>query len=422
MSGRSRTFAPASLAPLKHRDFALTVAASFVSSVGSFMQSVALGVYLTVTTHNAIWLGLITLALWLPSLVASPFGGIVADRWDRRRFIQANNLIMAASASALAYAGVTHHLSPTLACALAIVEGFASAATWPAYQSLLPDLVARDEVLAAVSLSSAQFNLGRVVGPLLAGVALSLGSPALCFIANAGTFLFVATVFVFVRVPVSEARRDRVAWVAELRAGANQAWAVKGCRYPILTVIAVAFTIGPFISLVPAMAIDVLHAGRLGTPWLVTAQGVGAVVAALTLPNLARRTSRSLVLRLSLSTVVVAMAAYGLSPSLALAGASLMFLGAGYIGVMTGLNTNVQLHAPTRERSRILSLYTMSLSISYPIGTFVQSALARGVGLREVTVGAALFGATGLGVAAWRAPGYWGVFVAPGTPTQLLAD
>ncbi len=386
------------------------------------MQGVALGVYLTITTHNALWLGLITLALWLPSLVASPFGGIVADRWDRRRFIQVNNLIMAASASALAAAEVTHHLSPKLACALAVVEGFASAATWPAYQSLLPDLVAREEVLAAVSLSSAQFNLGRVVGPLLAGIALSVGSPALCFLANAGTFLFVATVFFFVRVPARDAPLERVAWGEELRTGARQAWLIKGCRYPILTVILVAFTIGPFISLVPAMAIDVLHAGTLGTPWLVTAQGIGAVIAALTLPNLARRTSRSFVLRLSLSTVVVAMAAYGFSPSLLIAGLSLMFLGAGYIGVMTGLNTNVQLHAPTRERSRILSLYTMSLSLAYPLGTFVQSAIARGVGLREVTVGAAVVGASGLALAAWRAPGFWGVFVAPGSPAQLLAD
>ncbi len=386
------------------------------------MQGVALGVYLTITTHNALWLGLITLALWLPSLVASPFGGIVADRWDRRRFIQVNNLIMAASASALAAAEVTHHLSPKLACALAVVEGFASAATWPAYQSLLPDLVAREEVLAAVSLSSAQFNLGRVVGPLLAGIALSVGSPALCFLANAGTFLFVVTVFFFVRVPARDAPLERVAWGEELRTGARQAWLIKGCRYPILTVILVAFTIGPFISLVPAMAIDVLHAGTLGTPWLVTAQGIGAVIAALTLPNLARRTSRSFVLRLSLSTVVVAMAAYGFSPSLLIAGLSLMFLGAGYIGVMTGLNTNVQLHAPTRERSRILSLYTMSLSLAYPLGTFVQSAIARGVGLREVTVGAAVVGASGLALAAWRAPGFWGVFVAPGSPAQLLAD
>lgn len=396
--------------------------ASFVSSVGGFMQGVALGVYLTVTTHNALWLGLITMALWLPSLVASPFGGIVADRGDRRRFIQVNNLVMAASASALAYAEVTHHLSPSLACALAVVEGFASAATWPAYQSLLPDLVAHDEVHAAVSLSSAQFNLGRVVGPLLAGLALSLGSPAVCFIANAGTFLFVATVFAFVHVPAHEARAGRVAWGAELRAGAHQAWSIRGCRYPILTVIAVAFTIGPFISLVPAMAIDVLHAGTLGTPWLVTAQGVGAVIAALALPSLARRTSRAFVLRLSLGGVVVAEAAYGLSPTLGVAVVSLMFLGAGYIGVMTGLMTNVQLHAPARERSRILSMYTMSLSLAYPLGTFVQSALSRVMGLREVTVAAALVGAGALVVASWRAPGYWGVFVSPGTTAQLLAD
>lgn len=414
---------PVSLAPLKHRDFALTLIASFVSSVGSFMQAVALGVYLTVTTHNALWLGLITLSLWLPSLFASPFGGIVSDRWNRRRFIQFNNLVMASSAGALAAAGLTGHLSPRLACGLAVIEGFASSAGWPAYQSLLPDLVGRDEVLAAVSLSSAQFNMGRVIGPLFAGLALSVGSPAWCFVVNAATFVFVAVTFFFVRVPVRSAPPGRVAWRSELVAGARRAWSVKGCRYPILTVMAVAFTIGPFISLVPAMAIDVLHAGKLGTPWLVTAQGVGAVIAALTLPTLARRTSRALVLRLALATVALAEAAYGAAPSLALAVVALLFLGAGYIGVMTGLNTNVQLHAPLAERSRILSLYTMSLSVAYPAGSFLQAALARAVGLRDVTIGAAALAALALLVMVLRAPGYWGEFVTPQlAPAQLLAD
>ena len=95
-------------------------------------------------------------------------GGVIADRVVRQRWIQANNLVMALSASALATAELTHHLTPQLACYLAIVEGLAGSASWAAWQSLLPDLVDRDEVFAAVSLSSAQFNLGRIIGPLLA--------------------------------------------------------------------------------------------------------------------------------------------------------------------------------------------------------------------------------------------------------------
>src|SRR5665213_1780196 len=296
----------ASLAPLRHRSFALAMTSSFVSSTGTWMQSVALGIYLTETTKNPLWLGLLTVAAWTPAIIGSPIGGVVADRWSCQRWIQLNNLIMAGTASALAVAALTHHLSPSLACYLAVAEGLCGSASWAAWQSLLPDLVDRDEVLAAVSLSSAQFNLGRVIGPLFAAVALALGSPGICFALNAASFVFVVVMFSFVRTPPRAKVTTKIHPWAETVVGARQAWAVKGCRYPILAIATVALIISPFIALVPSMAIDVLHAGKSGTPWLVFGQGVGAVIGALTLPALARRTSRIYVLRASLGTVVIA--------------------------------------------------------------------------------------------------------------------
>ncbi|MGH9020522.1 MAG: MFS transporter [Acidimicrobiales bacterium] len=415
--------ASASFAPLRHRSFALALSSSFVSSTGTWMQSVALGVYLTETTHNPLWLGLLTVAAWSPSIVGSPLGGVVADRWNRQRWIQANNLIMAATATALAAVALAGDLTPRLAVVLAIVEGLCSSASWPAWQSMLPDLVERDEVLAAVSLSSAQFNMGRIIGPLLAGVALALGSPAACFAANAASFVVVVVAFAFVRSPHRPPPVARARPLRDLADGARAAWAVSGCRYPIVAIAAVALTLSPFIALVPAMAIEVLHSGRVGTSWLVTAQGVGAVVGAVTLPGLARRTSRQFVLRLSLWSAVGFEALYGVAPDLGLAMAALLVVGGAYVGVLTGLNTSVQLHAPVRERSRILSLYTLSLSVAYPVGALVQSALARSMGVREVTeLGAGALG-VGLVVVSIVAPRVWGDLGAPGSvPAGLLAD
>jgi MFS family permease len=415
--------ASASFAPLRHRSFALALTSSFVSSTGTWMQTVALGIYLTETTHDALWLGLLTVAAWTPSVIGSPVGGVVADRWNRQRWIQANNLVMAATASVLAAMALTGHLSPHLIVVLAVIEGLASSSSWAAWQSLLPDLVDRDEVLAAVSLSSAQFNLGRIIGPLLAGVALAAGSVGLCFALNAASFVFVVVAFSFVRAGARPAPTTRVRPFTELFAGARQAWRVRGCRYPILGIAAVALTVSPFIALVPAMAIEVLHAGKIGTSWMVTAQGVGAVAGALTLPALARRTSRISVLRGSLVTAAVAEILYGLAPDLGLALAALVVLGGAYVGVLTGLNTSVQLHAPTSERSRILSLYTLSLSLAYPLGALVQSAFARAYGVRVVSVvgAGALLGVL-LAVSALR-PSVWGeIAVTPPAPAALLAD
>jgi MFS family permease len=362
---------------------------SFVSSVGTWMQNVALGIYLTETMRNPIWLGLLTVAAWTPAIIGAPLGGVVADRWSRQRWIQLNNLMMTGTASALAVAAVTHHLSPGLACYLAVGEGLCGSASWAAWQSLLPDLVEKDEVLAAVSLSSAQFNLGRVIGPVFAALALTLGSVSVCFAVNAASFFFVLVIFSFVRSEPRPKPTTTVHFIAETFSGARRAWAVKGCRHPILGVAVIAMIAGPFIALVPAMAIIVLHAGKIGTTWLVTAQGVGAVTGALTLPIVAKRTSRLKVLRGSIYVLAGALALYALAPNLVSSVVFMVLLGGAYMGTMTGLDTSVQLHAPRAERSRILALYILSLSMFYPLGAFVQADLAKSFGVRPVTLAAA---------------------------------
>ncbi|HEY1762793.1 MAG TPA: MFS transporter [Acidimicrobiales bacterium] len=412
----------ASLTPLRHRSFAIALTSSFVSSVGTWMQSVALGIDLTETTRNPLWLGLLTVSAWTPAIIGAPVGGVVADRWSRQRWIQLNNLVMAGTASALAVAALSHHLSPALACYLAVGEGLCSSASWSAWQSLLPDLVERDEVLAAVSLSSAQFNLGRIIGPVFASIALVFGSVGLCFLANALSFIFVLIVFSFVRTPVRAVPTTKVRFIAETVAGARRAWQVKGCRNPILGVGAVAIVASPFIALVPAMAIIALHAGKVGTTWLVTAQGVGAVVAALTLPIIAKRTSRLSVLRGSMMTLAGALVVYAISPTLVVSALAMVVLGGAYMGTLTGLNTSVQVHAPLAERSRILALYTLSLSMFYPLGAFIQADLARAVGVRTVTLVGALVLAIALCVALLVRPQFWREMGSPAEVPLLLAD
>ena len=195
-----------------------------------------------------------------------------------------------------------------------------------------------------------------------------------CFLANAPSFIFVLVVFSFVRTPARAVPTTKVRFIAETVAGAKRAWQVKGCRNPILGVGAIAIVASPFIALVPAMAIIALHAGKVGTTWLVTAQGVGAVVAALTLPAVAKRTSRLSVLRGSMMTLAGALVIYAISPTLVVSALAMVVLGGAYMGALVrGSNTSVQVHAPLAERSRILALYTLSLSVFYPLGALRPS-------------------------------------------------
>jgi predicted MFS family arabinose efflux permease len=235
--------------------------------------------------------------------------------------------------------------------------------------------------------------------------------------------VFVVVMFSFVRSAARPKPTTSLRLWSETKYGAVRAWAVKGCRYPIIGIGTVALIASPFIALVPAMAIQTLHAGRTGVAWLVAAQGVGAVIGAVTLPAVARRTSRIAVLRGSLATVAVALALYGFSRTLAEAIAALAVLGGAYVGTLTGLNTSVQLHAPTSERSRILSLYNLSLSLFYPLGALAQAAIARTWGVRPVTVCDAVLLALILGIVTLWRPEFWGaIAVTPNEPVAMLAD
>jgi MFS family permease len=261
---------------------------------------------------------------------------------------------------------------------------------------MLPDLIERrEDLLAAVSLSSAQYNLGRVVGPLLAGVALAFGSYALAFAANAASFGAVIVALLLIRLPPPERSGPRLPVLRGIAEGARIAFAEPGCRSAIGLIGVVALVASPFIALVPAMAIVGLHLGShhrgsVGTSVLVTAQGIGAVAAVLVLPGLARRVGRARMLVVALFLLPVLLTAYALSPTLWVAALALLLVGAGYITVLSGLNTVVQLRAPEAARGRVLSLFMLSLGTLYPIGAVVQGAVADHHGVRVVTVAGAL--------------------------------
>jgi MFS family permease len=272
------------------------------------------------------------------------------------------------------------------------VIGCSAALRFPFQQSILPDVVPREDLLSATSLSSAQYNLGRVVGPALAGVVIALGSYGLAFALNAVSFLAVVVAVLFVRVPPAP-QREEGGIAARIRAGARAARGEPGCRAAIVMIAIVALLASPFIALVPAVA-DRLVEGddALGaaTGALTTAQGVGAVLGALCIVPLADRIGLRRLLVADLVLCPLALAVYGVTPNVVSAVVALTLVGALYIGLLSGLSTVVQLRAPEAYRGRVLSLYMVALGVVYPIGALVQGAMADVVGLPTTTAGFAL--------------------------------
>ena len=381
-----------SLQPLRHRNFSLVWAAALVSNIGSWVQTVAVGVLVTDLTGQARWTGLVAAAAFLPLGLLSPVGGALADRVDRRRLLLLTTLGETGFACVLAALSATGRITPANVTLTVLGMGCTAALGFPAYQAILPDLVPPDELLAATSLSMAQYNLGRVVGPALAGVVLAVGSYTFAFVLNAVSFGAVLLAIAFVRVPPPAADGEGGGLWRRIATGARGAWAEPGCRAAILGIATAALLLSPFIALIPAVAFKLLGEGEGATSVLITAQGVGAVAGALALPGLANRFGRRRVLMVDLIVLPALLALYSQARSLLVATVALAAVGAAYIGILSGLGTVVQLRAPTALRGRILSLYMVALGVVYPIGSVIQGALGDRIGLRTVTAGgAALF-------------------------------
>jgi MFS family permease len=378
----------ASLRPLRRRSYALVWSAALVSNVGSWMQTIAVGVLVTARTGRSGWTGLVAAAAFLPIGLLSPIGGALADRVDRRRWLITTTVGETAFATGLAVAVGLGHAGPGLVTVLVFGGGAMAAIGFPAYQAMLPDLVPPEELLAAVSLSSAQFNLGRVIGPALAGVVIAGAGYAWAFAVNAASFVAVILALLAVRLPPVRPT-ERAPLRQRLVEGARATAAEPGCRLAVGMIAVVAVTASPFIALVPAVAVKLFHSGPRGTAVLVTAQGVGAVLGALALAPLAERLGRRRVLAGALFGVCAAMAGYAVAPTLALSALAIVALGGFYICVLSGLNTTIQLRAPVEVRGRVLGIYMMALGVLYPVGAIAQGWVADRVGLRVVTLGGA---------------------------------
>jgi MFS family permease len=383
----------ASLRPLRSRNFALIWSAALVSNVGTWMQTVALGILVFARTDQPAWTGLVAAAGFLPIGLLAPVGGALADRLDRRRWLIVTTLAEMTFATILAVLAAAGHDPPGVLVLLSFLGGASGAIGFPAYQAMVPDLVPPDDLLGAVSLSSAQFNLGRVIGPALAGLALLSHNYGLVFGINAVSFAAVVVALAMVRLPRPPVRTGSLGMAARIVAGARVAMAEPGCRAAIGLIAVVALLASPFIALVPAMA-GVVHRQGVGVPvataLLVTAQGIGAVAGALILPSLAQRVGRPVMLRAALAILPLLLVNYALAVTLWWSALSLLLVGAGYIAVLSGLNTVVQLRAPAEARGRVLSIYMMGLGIFYPIGAIAQGWIANHVGVREVTAAGAL--------------------------------
>lgn len=381
---------------LQSRDFRLVWGGAFLSTVGTWMQKVAQNWLVLSLTGSAWYLGLDSFLGELPLLLFTLIGGVVADRYDRRGLLIGSQVLQMASAAALAVLVVTGVVHVWHVLLLSFVTGCAQAFGGPANQSLLPSLVPKRDLPNAIALNSIQFNLSRLIGPVLAGVVLAAFGTAVCFGINALSYL--AVVAALLAISVRHVRPAAThSLVHELRGGLSH---VRGDR-TLVSLILVAFLstfLGlPMQTFLPVVAQQVFGQGVGLYSTMMAWSGGGAVIGALIVAWMGRYPGMGRMVLILQAVFALLIISVAWSRSLPLTYALLVL--AGVAGIMTTslLTSLVQLVAPDALRGRVMSIYMMAFRGGMPLGSLVSGALISTLGITTVlTINGALLCAAAL--------------------------
>ncbi len=362
-----------------------------ISNIGTWMETTALSYYVADTSENT-WSAVVAAAGFLPTAFLSPVGGAWADRFDRRKVLVMSNATSCVIAAAVALTVQTGHATPLLLAGFSLLGGCVFAVGFPSFQATLPDLVPKEELVAAIGLSSTQWNLGRILGPVVAAGAIWMGGVSTALWINAASFIVVIAAISAAAIPksprtkrlVREATRDAIEF------GRTD----PAVRAMVPLLVTVAFFGGPFIGFVAQMATKVFGSAQGGTSLLIAAQGVGAVVAGASMGHLTERFGLRNVTISWVMALGPALVLYGAAPHLWASALALAVCGGCYMGCLSSFSSITQQSAPDALRGRALIINNFVLGFGYPLGLMIQGPLADATSLRAVTIasGAAIFG------------------------------
>jgi predicted MFS family arabinose efflux permease len=345
------------------------------------MQTVGAQWLLVHTAHAAIFVSLVQTADMLPDVLFAIVGGVLADTLDRRHLLIAVQAGLAVVAAALAALTIAGHMSPVLLLMFTFVIGSGSVFVTPAYQSLVPELVPRDDVTSAVQLNSININIARAVGPAIAGILVAHLGVGADFALNAGTFLVYAIVVVLWRPSSDITPQLPERFLSALRAGGRYVRYAPVVRRILLRAALFLFPASALWGLLPLVASRRLELGPSGYGLLLGALGVGAIVGASVLSRARARLSSNALAGLAGGVFCAALVVVALLHSTIGVVLVLLPTGMTWVWMLATLNTSLQLFLPVWVRARGLSVYQMVLFGAQGLGALVWGVLADAFGL-----------------------------------------
>lgn len=377
-----RTSLGHSFRALRHRNFRLFASGQFVSLIGTWMQTVALGWLVYRLTRSPALLGLAGFLSQIPTLFFAPLAGVWADRWNRHRMVIATQVLFMVQALALAALTLSGRATIAQILALSLLAGFITAVDVPARQSFMVEMVGdRADLPNAIALNSSLFNVARLVGPSIAGVLIGVLSEGMVFLLNGVSYVAVLGALLAIRVP-AQPRRDGGAGrvLAHLREGVRYVAGFAPTRAVLLLLAFVGLVAAPYSVLMPMFATDVLHGGAHTLGFLVASIGLGALAGALFLAR--RRSVRGLgnVIAWAAGAFGASLVALAFARREWLACLVLAVSGFGMMAHMAASNTVLQTLVDADKRGRVMSLYAVAMMGTTPVGSLAAGALAGRIG------------------------------------------
>ncbi|MCA1815314.1 MAG: MFS transporter [Acidobacteria bacterium] len=421
----------AAVSALAHRNFRLFWAGGFLSNVGTWMQALAQGWLMYELTHSAFWLGFDGFCATAPAIILTPLGGVFADILDRRRMLLASQVVAGASALVLSLVIWTNLVRFPMILAASLVTGCCFALASPAYQAFIIELVGRKDLSNAIALNSAQFQLSRVLGPVLAGLAFRFVGVAGCFFVNGISYVAIVGALAMVRLPkrgaaaatrpadsttagdepVAPTTRDDVDAVNEHEREIAAALSVsegareigpaatrpaisrqdvwrdlkEGFRYmlgrprvfTLLVISSVTSVFGaPYMTMMPLFARDVFHLDASGLSIMMGVAGAGAFFGAVGLALLGDVRRKGLFVLGGTLTFGACVVGFALSTTLVPALVFLFLIGFGIVSSIAVVNMLLQ-HLVTDEmRGRVMSMFMLSFFGAFPVGNLLVGVTA----------------------------------------------
>jgi predicted MFS family arabinose efflux permease len=376
----------------EYRDFRIMWIGACTSSIGTWMQKLAQSWLVYDISGSAFYLGLDAFLGEVPIILFSLVGGAFADRTSRRKLLIISQVIQMTCAFLLAilvFFGLSQ-IWPILA--FSFVVGIAQSFGGPAYSALVPTLVKPEDLPNAIALNSIQFNLARVIGPVLGGLALRHLGATWCFGLNGLSYVAVIITLTMIRVRFTPPAIGQSV-IASIKQGFNFIWH----RESMVTLIFLAFSMTvvgfPMIAFLPVFARTVFHAGPEAYTALLASSGLGSVAGALIVAAMGKNKNLGKAALVMLIAFGASMTSFALSTNLILSCFFLFLSGAAMIAVFAMVTSLVQLITTDSMRGRVMSVYNVAFRGGMPIGSIIIGSIIEGLGAPPVVAfnGALLF-------------------------------